>query len=76
MADGGTALAPERVLGDAALVAAVLTAAMLGAGLGAAWLVYRWLGVRALQRAWLDLDVVWAGSLIVAGGASAGVAVG
>ena len=74
MADAATALAPARAVGGAALVAAVHTAAMLGAGLGAAWLVYRWLGLRALERAWLDLDLVWAASLIVAGGASAVVA--
>lgn len=74
MTEGATDLAAARAVGGAALVAAVHTAAMLGTGLGAAWLVYRWLGLRALQRAWLDLDLVWAASLIVAGGASAAIA--
>jgi hypothetical protein len=67
-------LAPALAAGGAALVAAVHTVAMMATGLAAAWLVYRWLGLRALSRAWLDLDVVWGSSLVVAGVASAAVA--
>jgi hypothetical protein len=32
-----------------------------------AWVVYRWLGLALLRRAWLNLDLVWAAALVVAG---------
>lgn len=51
----------------ALLVATVHTLAMLIAGVGMAWATYRYLGLRFLRRAWLNLDQVWAASLIVAG---------
>lgn len=60
-------------LGTALAVALVHTAAMLGAGLAAAWLVYRWLGLRVLTSAWVDLDRVWGASLVVTGGISLGM---
>ena len=58
------------------LVAVVHTLAMLGAGIGIAWLVYRHLGLRFLNRGWLDLDVVWGARLVIAGGASLMLALG
>ncbi len=57
-------------VGTAVLVSLLHTAAMIACGLGAAWLVYRHLGLRALRSTWLDLDRVWAASLIVSGGAA------
>jgi hypothetical protein len=54
-------------LGTAVVVSLVHSGAMIVAGLGMAWLVYRWLGLRALRSTWLDLDLVWAVSLIAAG---------
>ena len=51
----------------ALLVAAVHTLASLLAGIGMAWLVYRYLGLRFLRRAWLNLDAVWGASLVLAG---------
>jgi uncharacterized membrane protein len=33
----------------------------------AAWVVYRWLGLALLRTAWINLDFVWAGALVVAG---------
>lgn len=66
--------APARLAGDlgsAAGVAAVHTAALLASGAVAAWVVYRYLGLRALNRAWFDVDLAWAASLLVAGLASA-----
>ncbi len=51
-------------------VSLVHTAAMIASGLGVAWVVYRYLGLGALRSAWIDLDVVWAGGLIVSGGAA------
>jgi len=33
----------------------------------AAWVVYRKLGLRLLRTAWLNLDWLWAGALVVAG---------
>ena len=56
-------------------VAAVHTLAMMLAGLAMAWVVYRYLGLRFLRRAWLNLDAVWGASLIVAGTAGAGMAI-
>jgi hypothetical protein len=70
VADGATDLTPALAMSGAALVATVHTVAMLGAGIVVAWVVYRWLGLRALERSWIDLDIVWASSLVLAGGAS------
>lgn len=61
-------------LSTALLVAALHTLAMLTAGLAIAWLVYRWLGLRALRSAWLNLDTAWGASLVVAGAAGAWLA--
>jgi hypothetical protein len=51
----------------ALLVAAVHTLASLLAGIVMAWLVYRYLGLRFLRRAWLNLDAAWGASLVLAG---------
>ena len=51
----------------ALLVATVHTLIMLMTGMGMAWATYRYLGLRFLRRAWLNLDQVWAASLIAAG---------
>jgi hypothetical protein len=32
-----------------------------------AWIVYRWAGLTLLKRTWLNLESVWAASLVVAG---------
>ena len=56
-------------------VSLVHTAAMIGSGLGVAWLVYRHLGLRALRKAWFDLDAVWALGLIASGIAAIAMAV-
>ena len=61
-------------VGTAITVSLVHTAAMIVSGLAAAWLVYRWLGLRALRSAWLDLDLVWALGLIVSGAAAVAMA--
>lgn len=57
-------------LGTAVAVSLLHSAAMIVAGLGMAWLVYRWLGLRALRSTWLNLDLVWALSLVAAGTAA------
>lgn len=57
----------RQSLGTALMVSLVHTLAMIGAGLGLAWLVYRYLGLRVLQRAWLNLDRIWAVGLMAAG---------
>jgi hypothetical protein len=69
-AAGSTAAQLGAGLGAAALVSLAHTAAMLCSGLAAAWVVYRYLGLRVLNRAWVNLDAVWGASLVVAGGAS------
>ena len=67
-ADVDRALATSSIA-TALWVAAVHSLAMLLSGLAIAWAVYRWLGLAFLRRAWINLDVVWAGSLVLAGGA-------
>jgi hypothetical protein len=52
----------------AAGVAVLHSLVMIAAGGALAWAVYRWLGLRALNRAWINLDAVWGLSLVVAGG--------
>jgi hypothetical protein len=59
----------QSSVGTALSVAAVHTLAMLLAALVASWTVYRYLGLRYISRAWLNLDRIWAGSLVVAGAA-------
>lgn len=53
----------------ALLVATVHALASLLGGIGMAWVVYRYLGLRFLRRAWLNLDAAWGASLVVAGAA-------
>jgi hypothetical protein len=43
---------------------------MIAAGGAMAWIVYRWAGLRILRGAWINLESVWAVSLIVTGLAS------
>jgi hypothetical protein len=60
-------------LAMALLVSVVHTGAMIAAGGVLAWLTYRYLGLKFLSRSWLNLDVVWAASLILVGGLSLAV---
>jgi hypothetical protein len=39
-----------------------------------AWIVYRYFGLRLLRAAWLNLEKVWAASLILMGTIGCGVA--
>ena len=74
-ADGALATALARAdLGTALLVAVVHTVAMVAAGVAIAWAVYRYFGLQFLRRAWIDLDRVWAASLVAAGAAGIWVA--
>lgn len=61
---------PLAGVAGAAGVAAVHTAAMLATGLALAWFTYRVAGPGLLRRAWLDLDLAWGASLVLAGAAS------
>jgi len=61
-------------LGMGVLVAAVHSVAMVVAGGAFAWLVYRILGLKAVSRSWFNLDIVWAGSLVLVGGLSLALA--
>lgn len=54
----------------AVMVCLLHSAAMVASGLAAAWVVYRYVGLRVLHYAWLDLNVLWALSLIVSGAAA------
>ena len=55
-------------------VAAVHTIAMVLAAGVMAWIVYRWAGLRLISRAWLNVEGVWAGSLILTGVVSCALA--
>jgi hypothetical protein len=51
----------------AAAVAAVHSATMIAAGGACALAVHAWLGLGVLNRLWVNLDAVWAASLIAVG---------
>ena len=51
----------------AAMAVAVHTLAYLATMTLAAWLVYRKLGLRLLRQAWLNVDWMWAGALVLTG---------
>jgi len=55
-------------------VAAVHTVAMALAAGVMAWIVYRWAGMRLISRAWLNVEGIWAGSLILTGAVSCALA--
>jgi hypothetical protein len=84
-ADAGFAAAPahEALLPllasgvtTALTVAVVHTFAMIGSGVAIAWAFYRYLGLKFLRQSWLNLDTLWALSLIVTGGAGFAMAIG
>ncbi len=58
----------RRGIGIAVAVAAVHALAMVATGGALALAVHDWLGLRFMTRNWLDLDAVWAWSLILVGG--------
>jgi hypothetical protein len=77
MRDGGHQAASVLMAGNlwtALLVATLHTAAMTVAGSVLAVGVYYWFGLRFLSRAWFNLDVVWALTLIIVGCVGAGTA--
>jgi hypothetical protein len=47
---------------------------MMITGLAAAWVVYRYVGLRVLRAAWLNLDIMWALCLTVSGGVAIAMA--
>jgi hypothetical protein len=61
-------LASAGVVPSAELMAVALhTVAMFAVMAAVALLVYEKLGVAVLRRAWLNLDLIWAGALVLAG---------
>ncbi len=66
-----TSYLPQSNLGTALSVTLVHTLAMLTVGAVVAWLVFRWLGLGVLRSAWLNLDLAWGASLVIAGAAGA-----
>jgi hypothetical protein len=57
-------------IGVAVAVSIVHTLAMIAAGLSMAWLIYRYLGLRAMTRTWINVDGIWAASLVITGALS------
>jgi hypothetical protein len=53
--------------GMAVLTSVVHSASMIAAGGLSAWLVYRYLGLKFMQRSWFNLETTWAVSLILVG---------
>jgi hypothetical protein len=71
--DTGHAAAATLMTGNlatAVAVATVHTAAMALSGGLAAFAVYWWLGLTFISKSWINLDVVWALSLILVGSLS------
>jgi hypothetical protein len=56
--------------GTALLVSLAHTAAMIAASGATAWAVYRYLGLKFLSRSWLNLDALWAWTLVLVGAVS------
>jgi hypothetical protein len=68
--DGGHRAAAALMsvnLSMAMVVSAVHAAAIVVTGGLLAWLVYRYLGLRFVARSWINLDVIWASSLMLVG---------
>ncbi len=61
--NGGRAL----VITQSAGIVLVHTAAMLAVMSALALVVYNWVGLAILRQAWINLDLIWAGALIMAG---------
>ncbi len=62
-----TWLRPTNGAAAGAMAVAVHTLAYLVAMTLAAWVVYRKLGLSLLRKAWLNVDWVWAGALVLTG---------
>lgn len=63
---GGAADGPGPVAAALAAVG-IHTMATLATTAVVAGLVYEWLGLAVLKRAWLNVDIIWAGSLAMTG---------
>jgi hypothetical protein len=57
-------------LGIAMNAATAHTVSMVLTGGAIAWLVYRYLGLRLLRQAWVNVDLIWAVLLVAIGGVS------
>jgi hypothetical protein len=60
-------VAPTNGAAAGAMAVAVHTLSYLVVMTVAAWVVYRKLGLSLLRRAWLNMDWVWAGALVLTG---------
>jgi hypothetical protein len=77
-ADAAHRAAATLMRGDFATALAVAlahTGAMIAAGALMAVLVYGWLGLKVLSRTWLNLEALWAASLVAVGGIALAAAV-
>ena len=61
------AAAQAQLATAAAAAAGIHTLAYFVVMAGAAWIVYRRLGLRLLRQAWINMDWVWAGALVITG---------
>jgi uncharacterized membrane protein len=51
----------------AAMLLGVHTLSYFAVMVLSAWIVYRWIGLALLRKAWFNLDLLWAGALVVTG---------
>lgn len=71
MLDAGHVAATELMAehaGTALSVALAHTVAMALAGGALALAIYHWVGLKFLTQSWFNLDMLWAGSLVLVGG--------
>ena len=63
----------QRRAGPGVAAVALHSAAMLAVAAVVAVVVYQKLGVEVLRRAWINLDLIWVGALVIAGGIALGL---
>ena len=63
----------DDALATAAAAVGLHTAAMLAVAAALAVVVYQKLGVEVLRRAWVNLDLIWVGALVITGATALGL---
>lgn len=73
---GHHAAAASEPIATAILAVGVHTAAMLASALAIAMLVYAVVGVNILRKAWINLDWIWSGALVITGAVTLAIGIG
>ena len=64
----------RRIASTSVLAVGIHTMAMFAVAGAIAMVVYRKVGVDVLRRAWINVDLIWIGALVVTGGITVGIA--